>query len=81
MPHCTLWHPSDWEFAIDTALIAAEFHDGVVKAATELRNREKVMGTTAEYRRDIRVRYVEPSEETVETAGVTSLDEYRDLYG
>lgn len=81
MPHCVLWSPSDWEFAIDTALIAAEFHDGKVTAATELRYREKVLGTTADFRRDIRVRYVDPTTEPVEAAGVTSLDEYRDLYG
>lgn len=81
MPHCVLWSPSDWQFAIDTALVAAEFHDGDVKSAVELRNREKVMGTTVDYRRDIRVRYVERVEEKAKAEGVTSLDEYRQLYG
>lgn len=81
MPHCVVWSPSDWQFAIDTALVAAEFHDGKVAAATELRNRERVLGTTADFRRDIRVRYIDPdAAERPEVAGVTSLDEYRDLY-
>ncbi len=80
MPHCVLWSPSDWQYAIDTALVAAEFHGGDTRAATELRNREKVLGTTADYRRDIRVRYVDPAAEVEKPAEVTSLDEYRHLY-
>lgn len=84
MPHCSLWSPSDWDYAVDSLEVAAAFHEGDLRAATELRNREKVLGTTADYRRDLRVRYVDPpsaqeAEEPQE--GVTSLDDYRDLYG
>lgn len=78
MPHCVLWSASDWQFALDTAFIAAEFHAGDVRCATELRNREKVLGTTVDYRRDLRIRYVEVAERET-PAGVTDLDQYRDL--
>ena len=26
MPHCVLWTDSDWEFALDTAVLKAKFH-------------------------------------------------------
>ena len=45
--------------------------------AAELRNREKVLGTTLDYRRDLRIRYTEPASSP--PAGVTNLDQYRDL--
>ena len=76
MPHCVLWSAADWEFALDTALIAAEFHGGDMRVAPELRQREKILGTTMDARRDLRVRYV--SEKPAEEAqGVTSLADYR----
>jgi hypothetical protein len=31
--------------------------------ATELRNREKVLGTTLDYRRDLRIMYTQPGSE------------------
>lgn len=70
---------SDWRFALTTALVADMAYRGNNAAATELRNREKVMGTTMEFRRDLRIRYVEPANETAASAGVASLDDYRDL--
>lgn len=75
MPHCVLWDESDWRFAFETALVAAVLHSGDVRAATELRNREKVLGTTVDFRRDLRIRYVTPAATVPE--GVTALDEYR----
>jgi len=42
-----------------------------------LRNREKVLGTTIDSRRDLRIRYTEPASSP--RAGVTNLDQYRDL--
>lgn len=79
MPHCSLWTNSDWEFAFETAALKATFHaEGGVGLATELRNREKVLGTTVDYRRDLRIRYVEAAPEPVPTE-VTRLDDYRDL--
>lgn len=47
MPHCRLWIAFDWQVALDTAIIAAEFHAGNMRRAGELRHREKVTGTTA----------------------------------
>jgi len=79
MPHCRLWTPSDWEFALATALVADQFFYGHSPSATELARREKVLGTTVDARRDLRIRYVQPSS-LVETAGnVTRLDDFRAL--
>jgi hypothetical protein len=68
MPHCVLWEPTDWQFAIETALMKdqfwREYADGEMKstAATEIRRREAVLGTTAEARRQLRIRYVPSGE-------------------
>src|SRR5262245_44923018 len=65
MPHCALWKATDWESALDSLEVAAtmmlESHDP--RRSSELRNREKVMGTTLDFRRDIRVRYVDPPQD------------------
>jgi hypothetical protein len=85
MPHCRLWTRADWDFAIDSLEVAERFYAGDRAAATELRNREKVLGTTADYRRDLRIRYVDPDAQDdapqTQTPAVTKLDDYRDLYG
>lgn len=79
MPHCRLWSDSDWEYAFDTAALKATFHtEGGTGLATEIRNREKVLGTTADYRRDLRIRYVDPAAPKP-VAEVTQIDDYRDL--
>ena len=77
MPHCKLWTESDWQFAMDTAEIHARFVEGA--NGTELRIREKLLGTTLDARRDLRVRYTEPKPEQSVPAGVARLDDYRDL--
>ena len=77
MPHCALWKQTDWRFAIETARVAAEFYRGDMKLAKELRDREKQMGFTHDDRRAIRIRYQPPETEGEESAGVTSLDDYR----
>ena len=78
MPHCVLWSKADWQFALDTMSIAARF---VISAQTtdaaEMRCREKVLGTTHDYRRGLRIRYVEPALGSAED--VTKLDDSRDL--
>ena len=81
MPHCRLWSAADWEFAIDTLEVAAQFLEGNERLATELRNREKVLGTTADYRRDLRIRYVDNVESVEVSADVANLDDYRDVAG
>lgn len=78
MPHCVTWRDSDWSFALDTALIAARFHEGDDKAAAELRIREKTLGTTHESRMGLRFRYVDPAP-AGPAAEVTHLADYRDL--
>lgn len=71
MPHCVLWTASDWQFAVETALIKDQFWrdyaEGDLKSttATEIRRREGQMGTTGEALRQLRIRYV-PAGETFE---------------
>lgn len=79
MPHAKLWGESEWDFAIDSLELAAQFHEGNARVATELRNRERVLGTTADYRRDLRIRYVPPKPEQAAPAEVTNISDYRDL--
>ncbi|AER47555.1 hypothetical protein DS6A_1 [Mycobacterium phage DS6A] len=81
MPHCGLWGPAEWDYALDSIAIAAMFHaTGEQKYATELRNREKVIGTTMDFRRALRIRYVEPkAPDAGAVAGVANLADYRDL--
>ena len=79
MPHCRLWADSDWVFAFETALVADRFFYGNQAAAAELARREKVLGTTVDSRRDLRIRYVDPPAAVGEGATVTRLDDYRDL--
>lgn len=76
MPHCVAWQDSDWSFAIETAMVHAVAAHGNISAMAELRMREKVMGTTMDARRDLRIRYVEPEQETV-LASVPKLDDRR----
>lgn len=83
MPHCATWDDTDWSFAIDTAVIAAAFHAGDLRLAAELRHRERLMGTTADARRDLRIRYVDDDGAVVEAeqASVTAMDDYRKMVG
>ncbi len=77
MPHCLLWSRSDWRFAITTALVADAFHYGHGPSGTELARREKVLGTTVDARRDLRIRYVDAAVDTSSDADVTHLDDFR----
>jgi hypothetical protein len=77
MPHCVLWTDADWRFAVDTALITATFHSGDVRVAAELRHRERIMGTTADALRDLRIRYVDDVPEVANRAAVAVMDDYR----
>jgi len=79
MPHCRLWTEADWQTAVDTAEVHARWAEGLT-AATELRIREKLLGTTLDARRDLRIRYVD-AQPAAEPSGVVQLDDYRDLYG
>jgi hypothetical protein len=77
MPHCVLWSKSDWMFAVDTAMVHADACHGKTTAMAELRMREKIMGTTVDARRDLRIRYVDPEPEQSEISPVADLSERR----
>ncbi len=79
MPHCVLWTDADWQFALDVAEIHARFVEG--SNGTELRIREKLLGTTLDARRDLRIRYVpaRPDDSAGGDAKVIKIDRYRDL--
>jgi len=81
MPHCILWKGSDWQFAIATAHVAAEAFAGRVSAMTELRYREKIMGTTVDARLSMKLRYIHPDDAArrEKVRAVPALDDFRDL--
>ena len=79
MPHAKLWGPAEWDFALDSIELAALLHEKASASfATELRNREKVLGTTQDYLRDLRIRYVDLPVDG-DSAEVTNIADYRNL--
>lgn len=69
MPHCVLWRNTDWMFAIETAMQKHDYYaddERKTTAAAEIRRREAMLGTTAEARRQLRIRYVPSDEGAVE---------------
>jgi hypothetical protein len=81
MPHCVLWTQADWEFALDSIEIAAQFYEGDSRLATELRNREKLLGTTLDFRRDLRIRYVDTVTKEKPAEDVPNIQDYRERLG
>lgn len=83
MPHCVRWTPTDWQYAVETALLKHFFWtdatNGEVKttAATEIRRREDNMGTTEEARRKLRIRYVDVDDDEYEDAEPVEAEEVR----
>jgi hypothetical protein len=77
MPHCVLWQPSDWQFCLDTAMVHASANHGNMSAMAELRQRERILGTTVDARRDLRIRYVDPEVDEPQIAVVSSIDDRR----
>jgi len=84
MPHCKLWTESEWRYAMDTA----EIHARTMEAwrgytGASLLPREKQMGVTADFRRGLRIRYVEPKarkdDQPAADANVIQMSGYRDL--
>ena len=79
MPHCRLWSPADWQFAITTLEVAARFEDnGTAAWGAELRYRERVLGTTYDARLGMRIRYVEPAAPEPVSA-IRDISEFRNL--
>lgn len=66
MPHCSKWRPTDWTYAIETALFKQAYWDAYDRgeasttAAVDIRRREDQMGTTQEALRKLRIRYIDP---------------------
>lgn len=92
MPHCVLWGPGEWAFAEMTAVLHAKaWASG--QGGKEVRDRERVMGTTEDARRALRIRYIkegtEPKpvhghaedEEREEAPAPIDLEERRKLLG
>lgn len=84
MPHAKLWTPADWEFVFSAAETHARFAEAWRGCATgaELRAKEKLLGVTADARRDLRIRYVKPKDDraTAELPdNVRKLDDFREL--
>jgi len=80
MPHCVLWCPATWQFALMTMELAALVNDDEPRWAAELRARERVLGTTRDALRDQRIRYVDPEPAATATdAAVCNIADYRDL--
>lgn len=80
MPHCATWDEAEWQYAFDTACLVAAFHGGDLRLATEIRLREVLMGNTADARRALKIRYLDPDNNEVddaETTSVTAMDDYR----
>jgi len=78
LPHCAIWRPSDWAFALSTALIADAVNAGDMTRAAELRTRETQMWATADSRRANKIVY---SPVQAKVSEVAQIDDYRDLYG
>jgi hypothetical protein len=84
MPHCVLWRESDWRFALQSLEVAARFYESdSASLARELRDREPVLGTTLDYRRALRIRYVSadrvPGAVAGEAGTVAKIADYRNL--
>jgi len=83
MPHAVAWSQTDWEFAFATAEVHARTCEGWRGyGGGELRQREKIMGSYWDARRDLRIRYVKPKPKTPDAdlpAGVTPINRYQDL--
>ena len=80
MPHCVLWEPSDWLFALETAQVhAAWVRTGQATLGSEMRRREGMLGLTWEQRRDLRIRYVDGVEEEEAPTPVSIADRRREM--
>jgi hypothetical protein len=83
MPHAILWDEADWEFAVATAWVHAAFvrSKGSPSYASELRQREKLLGMTWDARRDLRIKYIDATAEANEPAPVSLADRRKELEG
>jgi hypothetical protein len=60
MPHAVLWTAGDWGYAVDALEVAVlGFDKGSAMMIGEARQGERLLGTTMDSRRDLRIRYTE----------------------
>lgn len=69
----------DWSELQVTARLHAAFWNGDTKAASELRLRTAKFGATPEDRQRLKIKFVDAFTSTNSPAGVSKLDDYRDL--
>lgn len=73
LPHAILWDEGEWQEIHTTAMIHAALWSNTQNPSTnravELRQREKNIGLTADQRRDLRIRYVDPKPAISVTVG------------
>ena len=77
MPHAARWSRAEWATAMTAAEAHARFVEGWKGCASgaEVRQREKLLGMTADARRDLRIRYVKAPDPDAELpANVTRVD-------
>lgn len=63
------WVATDWDFAMDTAMVHAEFWSGNTSIGPELRLRVAKMGATQEDRARMNIAAVEPEQKTAKPRG------------
>lgn len=78
-PLATQFTYNDWSFLMDTALLHAEFWEGNVKLASELRLREAKFGATPEDRARLRITFAQAEE--AETKTTANRRSSRDRFG
>lgn len=90
LPHAALWRDDDWTFLYDLAILKQAQYTGIARSSdiTEIRQRETLIGFTAEARLKNRIRYLPasstpaaedaPDTEGETTAGVTPIASARD---
>lgn len=59
LPHASMWEEGEWEYAKATAKVHAEFWQGRTTLGKALHDRERVIGTTEDARRALRIRYAD----------------------
>lgn len=91
MPHCYLWGAGEWELARMTARLHAKAWESG-QGGREVERRERLLGTTEDARKALRIRYVQAGTEPQpvfeeaegtedEAAPISFVDERRKLLG
>lgn len=83
MPHAALWDDTAWRFAMDCAEVHARTMEGWRGyTGAQYLAISKQLGVTADYRRDLRIKYVPAKQKAPDgdlPDNVRRIDEFRDL--